>query len=29
MSVVTALTLICSVLLVVYIAASLLYPEKF
>jgi len=29
MSVVTALALICSVLLVVYLAASLLHPEKF
>jgi len=28
MSVVTALTLICSVLLVVYLASSLLHPEK-
>jgi K+-transporting ATPase KdpF subunit len=29
MSIVTALALICAVLLVVYLAASLLYPEKF
>ena len=29
MSVVTSLALICYVLLVVYLAASLLHPEKF
>jgi K+-transporting ATPase KdpF subunit len=29
MSLVTALALLCSLLLLVYLAVSLLYPEKF
>ena len=29
MSLVTALALLCSVLLLIYLAVSLLYPEKF